>query len=348
MAKILGFCGTAKNTGKTTTMKVVMDGAYAQGLRVALTSIGYDGELADHVTGLPKPRIYAENGTLVAIAERCAKESGADIEILKRTDMDTALGKVVIGRVRKPGLLLLAGPTKSSEIRRANEMLEEVGCDLILVDGALNRIAPMVETDGIIMATGASRKADIELLAQETANISSIYELPVYEPAAGAGFAEKVGAGAILESTSLLDEDTAERLLERIQPGIEAVAIKGIIGSDAFEALLEKGGQKLQGVTFVFQDPIKILVSGLPMDLQRWLKGLEDMGAKVAVLRQVKLKLITINPFYPRYRYSTHDYEAAYVDKVKLKERFLELVKAPVVNVLDETEEEIFRRVMEG
>ncbi len=347
MAKILGFCGTAKNTGKTTAMKVVMDGAYAQGLRVALTSIGYDGELADHVTGLPKPRIYAENGTLVAIAERCAKESGASIEILKRTDMDTALGKVVIGRVRKPGLLLLAGPTKSSEIRRANEMLEEVGCDLILVDGALNRIAPMVETDGIIMATGASRKADIELLAQETANISRIYELPVYQPA-GASFEEKVAAGAILESTSLLDEDTAEQLLARIKPGTEAVAIKGIIGSDAFEALLEKGGQKLQGVTFIFQDPIKILVSGLPMDLQRWLQGLTDMGSGVAVLRQVTLKLITINPFYPRYRYSTHDYEAAYVDKEKLKERFLELVKAPVVNVLDETEEEIFRRVMEG
>jgi hypothetical protein len=60
------------------------------------------------------------------------------------------------------------------------------------------------------------------------------------------------------------------------------------------------------------------------------------------------LKLITVNPFYPRYRYSTHDYEAAYVDKEKLRESVGRLVQTPVVNVLDETEEEIFRRVMEG
>jgi hypothetical protein len=348
MVRILGFCGTAKNTGKTTAMKVVMDGAYARGLRLALTSIGFDGELADHVTGLPKPRIYVENGTLAAIAEGCAKASGAALEILKRTDIDTALGRVVIGRVRKPGLLLLAGPTKSVEIRRANAMLTEAGCDLILVDGALNRIAPMVETDGILMSTGASRQTDIDLLARETADIGRIYELPVYPRGDGEGWRDRAAAGLVLEAASVLDEAMAEELLARLGPGIEAVAVKGIIGGEGFETLLEKGGGRLQGVTLIFEDPIKLLVSGGPADLRHWLGALENMGARIAVGRQVPLKLITVNPFYPRYRYATHDYEAAYVDKERLRESIARLVRVPVVNVLDETEEEIFRRVMEG
>ena len=108
-------------------MKVVMDGAEAKELTLALTSIGYDGELVDHITGLPKPRIYAPAGTLLAIAEKCAQASQADVEILKRTEMETVLGRVVIGRIRKPGLVLLAGPTKSVDIRRANAYLQEYG-----------------------------------------------------------------------------------------------------------------------------------------------------------------------------------------------------------------------------
>jgi hypothetical protein len=62
----------------------------------------------------------------------------------------------------------------------------------------------------------------------------------------------------------------------------------------------------------------------------------------------VYLRLITINPFYPRYRHANHDYEAAYVDKDELKQEIARLVRAPVVNVLDETEEEILNRVLRG
>ncbi|MEA4891306.1 MAG: hypothetical protein VB085_01920 [Peptococcaceae bacterium] len=341
---IIGFCGTAKNTGKTTTMKVVMDGAYAKGLTIALTSIGYDGELVDHITGLPKPRIHALPGTMVAIADSCAKGSTADIEILKHTDIETALGKVVIGRVRKPGLILLAGPTKSVEIRRANEYLKEYGCDLVLVDGALSRIAPMVETDGIIMATGASRTNNIDLLVEETAAIAAAYELPLW-PHDRAETEAMAAAGQVVRAGSLLDEAMTEDLLAKVGPGAEAVVLEGIIGQLGFEAIFELGLEKLKGKAIVVQDPIKILVSGAPTELKSWMAKLAAANISLLVVRQVALRLITVNPFYPRYRYATHDYEAAYVDKDKLKESMQKLVAAPVVNVLDETEEEIFARV---
>jgi len=328
---ILGFCGTAKNTGKTTAMKAIMDGAASRNLVVALTSIGYDGELVDHITGLPKPRIYAEPGTLVAIADSCAKGSTADIEILKQTDIVTALGKVIIGRVRKPGLILLAGPTKSKEIRMINRMIAEYGCDLILVDGALNRIAPMVEADGIIMATGASRQTDIEILTAETAAISSIYKLPLWRP--------QQDERTILQVGSILDEAMAEEVIAQIKAETKDIVISGIIGKMGFEALLSDALPVLQGRNLVLNDPIKLLVTGSPIDLQNWLVKLQDNQTGVLVKRQIDLRMVTINPFYPRYRYASHDYEAAYVDKEALKRSMIEALTVPVINVLDENEE---------
>lgn len=328
--KIIGFCGTAKNTGKTTTMKVILDAATAKKQIVALTSIGYDGELVDHVTGLPKPRIYALPGTLLAIADSCAKGSTAEIEILQRTQISTALGKVVIGRVRKPGLILLAGPTKSVEIRKVNGMLAEAGAELILVDGALNRIAPMVETQGIIMATGASRNTDIDELVSETAAIAATYQLPKWN---------RLAEENVLESGSILDEVMTERLLEKCLVDTETIRIQGIIGARAFSALIENGLEKIKGKKLVLADPTKLLVSGSPTQLHKWMGILEKEGVKLLLERQLPLRLITINPFYPQYRYASHDYEAAYVDKQRLKSEMLKHLKVPVVNVLEESEE---------
>jgi len=328
---ILGFCGTAKNTGKTTAMKAIMDGAASRNFVVALTSIGYDGELVDHITGLPKPRIYALPGTLVAIADSCAKGSTAEIEILKRTDIVTALGKVVIGRVRKPGLILLAGPTKSKEIREINQMITEYGCDLILVDGALNRIAPMVETDGIIMATGAARQTDIELLTAETAAISSVYRLPLWQP--------PQNEETVLQVGSILDEEMAADAMAQVKKETKDIVVSGIIGKMGFQALLADALPLLKGKNLILNDPIKLLVSGSPIDLQNWIVRLQDNHTGILVKRQVDLRMITINPFYPRYRYASHDYEAAYVDKEALKQLMRENVAVPVINVLDEDEE---------
>ena len=190
MARILGFCGTAKNTGKTTAMKAVLSGAYATGARLALTSIGFDGEAADHVTGLPKPRIYAEAGTLLAIAEACMRGSSAGIEILRQTAMETAMGPVVIGRVSEPGQVLLAGPSKSSDVRQVCALLDKEGCDLILLDGALGRIAPMTVADGIIVSTGAARQQDMERLGRESAGLGLIFRLPLSKSSLQEGIRE--------------------------------------------------------------------------------------------------------------------------------------------------------------
>lgn len=328
MARIIGIAGTAKNTGKTTTMTALMEEVYRKKIILGLTSIGYDGEMMDNVTGLPKPRVTAQAGTLVAIAAGCLPGCSAEIEIIEETDIKTALGRVIIGRVQKEGLVVLAGPNKSTELRRVNHLLAQYGCGLIFVDGALNRVAPMAETDGLILATGAARTTDIDKLALETKAIARLLNLPDYH-------ATQVKEYSILQVSSLLNGEMVEEMLEQLTPQIREIHIAGLIGENSFVALLETGREKLAGHTLVLSDPIKILVAGAPDKMLTILESLTDAGITVMVKKGLHLLAITINPFYPRYRYVTHDYEPAYVDKNRLKEMLGHECPVAVVDVVD-------------
>ncbi|MCC6548479.1 MAG: hypothetical protein IT279_00265, partial [Ignavibacteriaceae bacterium] len=64
--KSTGIIGTAKNTGKTTTLNWLMKQQGSTG--IAVTGIGYDGEERDNITMLPKPRLRFEEGVIVATA----------------------------------------------------------------------------------------------------------------------------------------------------------------------------------------------------------------------------------------------------------------------------------------
>ena len=87
----LGIAGTAKNTGKTTVTAAIMDELRRRGVPFYLTSIGYDGENLDNVTGLPKPKLPVQVGDIVATAEKCLLASTARFETLAQTGVNMTL-----------------------------------------------------------------------------------------------------------------------------------------------------------------------------------------------------------------------------------------------------------------
>jgi predicted GTPase len=176
--KVLGILGTSKNTGKTTTTSALLEIANNKNLSVGITSIGYDGEDIDNITGLPKPRIFARKGILVATTNRCLKAGTAKIEKLEETSFSTPLGNIVIGKIIEEGLIVVAGPNKGNELSVTLDKLKILGNELILVDGALNRIVPLMKTDALILTTGAARNINIDFLVKEIQCISSLFELP--------------------------------------------------------------------------------------------------------------------------------------------------------------------------
>ena len=61
--KSLSIVGLEKNTGKTVCLNFILD-RLPSACRVAVTSIGIDGESKDQVTGTAKPEIILKEGTI--------------------------------------------------------------------------------------------------------------------------------------------------------------------------------------------------------------------------------------------------------------------------------------------
>lgn len=339
---ILGIAGTAKNTGKTTTTNEIIKEAARKNLRVGLTSIGYDGEDIDHVTDLPKPRVFLAAGNLVAIAEGCLKGSKATIRVLETTTIRTPLGRIIVGEVETGGRVVVAGPNKAKDLQEITLLLEKYGTELILVDGALNRLAPMIVTEGLILATGASRTPDIDRLAEETAAIHAMLNLPIVSWAEEVIGTEEIsirrvdGSSSRLGFGSLLLPGMVETLLQSIEEQTEGIYIPGVIEEQALkrlvDALVERG---LKG-ELVLRDPIKLLVGGDPLVLAAALTRLKQAGIALKVCASLPLRLITVNPFYPRYRVQYRNYQPDFVDAGLLKTTIQSKVSGKVINVLED------------
>ncbi|HHX29219.1 MAG TPA: hypothetical protein GX716_09465, partial [Firmicutes bacterium] len=148
MGLTLGIAGTAKNTGKTTTLQAVVRFLRERRTGVFLTSIGYDGEDVDTVTGLPKPKVIVEEGDTVATALPLFRSSPARFAGLQPTGVDCALGPVYSGTAVSPGRVVLAGPVSTKDV--ASVIKGAPADKTVLLDGAFSRLAPMVLADALI------------------------------------------------------------------------------------------------------------------------------------------------------------------------------------------------------
>lgn len=339
----LGIAGTAKNTGKTTAMAAILNELRLQGVPLSVTSIGYDGEEMDNITGLPKPRLWVEPGDIVATAEKCVKASTAGLTIIEDTNIATPLGKVIIAEVKRPGLIITAGPNKRSDVKVVEGLLKPLRPGIIIVDGALSRIAPMSATDGFILATGAARTPNIVRLSQETGAFARIAGLPVAPNAV-----ELVERGVTqvtlfdprltdLQSipvTSLLTEKDIEELLGELPPDGSQLYVPGIISKKAIDALKQRYKRQPGRLFLTFENSLKILITDDPEATYQEINEMENLGIVIGVLKRVPLLAITVNPFYPEFRVKDNSYCKAFVDPIRLELAIKSQANVPVFNVV--------------
>ncbi|MCF8061842.1 MAG: hypothetical protein K9M82_04940, partial [Deltaproteobacteria bacterium] len=132
-ARSLAVFGMAKNAGKTVALNHLAGRAGRERVVLGLTSIGRDGEAWDVLTHRRKPSIRAEAGTLIATAEACLEVGTAGFEPLEDTGIATPLGPVHVVRVRRPGRVELAGPSRGEQLRRIVGRHLGLGAELVLV-----------------------------------------------------------------------------------------------------------------------------------------------------------------------------------------------------------------------
>lgn len=315
--RALGIAGTAKNTGKTTTLNAVLREAERNGVRTAITSIGYDGEEFDHLTGLPKPRVTVTEGMLVATAVKTLRGATAGIEQVGGTGVATALGEVVLVRVTRPGLIPLAGPPTGVGVTTVARAIEQAGTDLCMVDGAFGRMAPFAVLDGVILATGGARSRDIDRLAGETAALAWMFGLPTLR--------EKDWT----QVSNLLSESAARGFLQSLAT-CDALQVTGAVSAAGLEPLADWTGWTA-GASVAFADPIRLALGGDPIRVRAALDRLASR-AEVGVLKRVALAAVTINPFYPDAA-AGGKFQASYLDAGRLRDTMAAALSVPVINV---------------
>jgi hypothetical protein len=196
--------GTAKNVGKTVAFNALRAAAGARGILGGVTSIGRDGESADALEGVSKPRVHLAPGTVVALPRALVPRSPA-LEIIEIGER-SALGTIVFARVHMPMTCEIGGPPTARGVRVTIERLRALANGPVFVDGALDRLAPLAGgDDAVVLATGAQSGAHAAAVAALAGEVVARLSVPGRDPSRE--------AARVVRIVGVLDARMAEALI---------------------------------------------------------------------------------------------------------------------------------------
>jgi hypothetical protein len=219
--------GTGKNVGKTVAMRAIADAAAARGLRLGMTSIGRDGEAIDVADAMAKPRLFLRPGTVVATARNLLPPHPAS-ELVDFTPWNTAAGHVLFARVREAAYYELAGPATAMGVRSCVRIFAQLGCEQIIVDGALDRVAALAGgDDAVIISVGASAARTLEEAVDSVRALAVRLRIPRVD--ATKPFVEIDGALTAADAARLVSRREDRQVVVR-DPTQIAIAGKALLG----------------------------------------------------------------------------------------------------------------------
>ena len=320
----LSIVGLEKNTGKTECLKYVLDRLPVQSKRIAVTSIGIDGETVDQVTRTQKPEIALREGMYFGTSEMHYRQRRLVSELIDVSDESTSLGRVVTAIALTGGKILLSGPSSASSLRRWMSEMHRMDIDLVIIDGALSRMssASPAVSQSMILATGAAYSANISTLVSKTAHVVELVNMPLTSDdnimrlmplEKGVWFIDKEGDLHSLDALTSLSKDIHFEGMD----GCKTLYVAGAL-VDGFLEKVRKN-KSLKQVELVVRDFTKVFVT--PQQFRLFHKA----GGHITVLQKSKLLAVTVNPTSP----------SGYVlDSDTLCARLSEAIQLPVYDLL--------------
>lgn len=295
----VAIVGLAKNTGKTECLNYILRHVKDAGRRVALTSIGIDGESLDQVSQTPKPEIKVYEDMVFVTSEKHYREKRLIAEVMDISTEQTSLGRLVTARAVSPGKVLLSGPAKAESARRLIEGMRRHSVDTTIVDGALSRLSigsPTV-TDAMILATGAALSCNIPQLTRMTKYVYDRIRLPQVAPELAKRLAPiESGVWAVDKDGEVRDLDIPSIFMaaghkERLFQYGNTLYVAGVV-SDNFMRFLRQQKNAAE-LTLVIRDFTKMFAT-----MEAYYAYLKK-GGRVKVLHSSKLLAVCVNPLAP-------------------------------------------------
>ena len=333
--KSCSIVGLEKNTGKTECFNYVMQRLPLETKRVAVSSIGIDGETTDQVTKTAKPEIFLREGMYFGTSEKHYLMKRLSSELLEISNENTSLGNIVIGKALTPGKILLSGPSSSSGLRRWMDEMKKYNIDLTIIDGALSRmsLASPTVSESMILATGAAYSANINTLVQKTAFVVQMINLDITSQENYDAF-NNISSGVwAIDSDADLDADTDLMKGRRIVDLKVASSLSININTDGLKkckTLFVSGALTDNFINHIRQNKIfsetEIVVRDFtkifltPMTYNSFVNA----KRKISVLQKSKLIAVCVNPTSPN---------GIVLDSEKLCNTLSEAIKLPVYDL---------------
>ena len=331
--KSCSIVGLEKNTGKTECFNYVMQRLPLDKIRVAVSSIGIDGETTDQVTKTAKPEIFLREGVYFGTSEKHYLTKLLTSELLEISDENTSLGNIVIGKALTPGKLLLSGPSSTNGLRRWMNEMRKYDIDLTIIDGALSRLslASPAVSESMILATGAAYSANINTLVQKTAFVVQMINLELTSQENYDTFIDiNNGVWAIdSDNDSDNDNDFGKRLVDlkvasSLSININTDGLKKCKTLYVSGALTDnfvnhiRQNKIFNETEIVVRDFTKIFLT--PMTYNTFVNG----KRKITVLQKSKLIAVCVNPTSPN---------GIVLDSEKLCKTLSEAINLPVYDL---------------
>ena len=301
--KSISIIGTEKNTGKTETFNFCLKNLLKKSIKIAVTSIGVDGESVDIVTNTKKPEIELAENVIFVTSEKHFREKKISAEILNISKKSTSLGRLVTAKAHSCGKVILSGPSDTKWLKSVIDDMREM-VDITLIDGALSRksLASPTITDAMILNTGAALSANINTLIKETKFLCNLINIPIFENEKLRlklqNFQENFNNSSIwaidnylnindlqIKSPLLIENHKNQLSSEKI------LYINGIITNKILDFFRIQ--KNISERTIIVNDFTKIFVS--PENLNYF----EKAGGKIRVLNKTNLLAVCVNPTSP-------------------------------------------------
>ncbi len=321
--KSCSIVGLEKNTGKTECFNYVLQRLPLDKKRIAVSSIGIDGETTDQVTKTAKPEIFLREVVYFGTSEKHYLMKRLSAELLEISNENTSLGNIIIGKALTPGKILLSGPSSTVGLRRWMDEMKKYDIDLTIIDGALSRmsLASPTVSESMILATGAAYSANINTLVQKTAFVVQMINLDLTSEDNREVFNDiKNGVWAIDEDDVIHDLKVASSLSININTeGLKKCKTLFVSGALTDNFINHIRQNKIFNETeIVVRDFTKIFLT--PMTYNSFVNS----RRKISVLQKSKLIAVCVNPTSPN---------GIILDSEKLCNTLSEAIKLPVYDL---------------
>lgn len=297
--KSLSIVGLEKNTGKTVCLNHILDRLPSQDFKVAVTSIGIDGESKDQVTGTSKPEIVLKEGTYFSTSEVFYGRRNLLSELVEITGERSSLGRIVTAKVLRRGKVLLSGPSSAASLRRWKEGVRRYGVDLTIIDGALSRLSsgsPAI-SESLVITTGAAYSIDMERLVRRTEYVVELVGIDRTEESVRDMFMDiekgvwGIDTGGNLVDFHLESSLSVDKVKDDITKNSDVVFVSGAL-TDRFLNMMADSG-RIKDILLVVRDFTKIFVTAEAY------RNFLRRGGRIEVLQKSRLIAVCVNPVSP-------------------------------------------------